>query len=123
MTPNDDEALARLRVALHAIADRTPISGGRLDAVSAAATERRTHPTVTIVSAAAAVAAIAAVSAVVVGAHSGGSRAISPGAGGSKAPTVAPTLTPTLTPTRVASPEVTKADQASRGVPTPSSWP
>ena len=30
MTPNDDEALARLRAALHTVADRTPISGGRL---------------------------------------------------------------------------------------------
>ena len=60
MTPSDDEALARLRAALRTIADRTPISGGRLDEISVAATERRSRPTVTIVSAAAAVAAIAA---------------------------------------------------------------
>ncbi len=33
MTPNDDEVLARLRAALHTVADRTPISGGRLEEV------------------------------------------------------------------------------------------
>ena len=98
MTPSDDEALARLRAALHTIADRTPISGGRIDEISVAATERRSRPTVTIVSAAAAVAAIAAVSAVVVGAHSGASRAILPSSGGSES------LTPTPIPSTVASP-------------------
>jgi hypothetical protein len=97
MTPSDDEALARLRAALHTIADRTPISGGRLDEISVAATERRSRPTVTIVSAAAAVAAIAAVSALVVGAHSGASRAILPSSGGSES------LTPTPIPSTVAS--------------------
>ena len=101
MTPNDDEALARLRAALHTIADRTPISGGRLNEVSVAATEKRNRPVVTIVSAAAAVAAIAAVSAVVVGTHSNASRAILPGAAGSDS------LTPTPIPSPVASPTPT----------------
>jgi hypothetical protein len=98
MTPNDDEALARLRAALHTIADRTPISGGRLNEVSVAATEKRNRPVVTIVSAAAAVAAIAAVSAVAVGAHSNASHAILPGAAGSDS------LTPTPIPSAIASP-------------------
>jgi hypothetical protein len=105
MTPSDDEALARLRAALHTIADRTPISGGRLDEISVAATERRSRPTVTIVSAAAAVAAIAAVSAVVVGAHSGASRAILPGSGGadSSTPTPVPSPVASAVPSPVAS--------------------
>jgi len=94
MTPDDDEALARLRAALHTIADRTPISGGRLHEISVAATGKRTPPTVTIVSAAAAVAAIAAVSAVVVGAHSGASHAILPGAAGSDSSTPTPVPSP-----------------------------
>ena len=94
MTPDDDEMLARLRAALHTIANRTPISGGRLDEVSVAASEKRSRPVVTIVSAAAAVAAIAAVSAVVVGTHSDASRTILPSSGGSDS----------LTPTPVASP-------------------
>jgi hypothetical protein len=108
MTPTDDEALARLRAALHTIADRTPISGGRLNEVSVAATEKRNRPVVTIVSAAAAVAAIAAVSAVVVGTHSDASRAILPGSAGpdsltptpiaSASPIASPTPTITATP-------------------------
>ena len=98
MTPNDDEALARLRAALHTIADRTPISGGRLNEVSVAAGEKRNRPVVTIVSAAAAVAAIAAVSAVVVGTHSNASRSIVPGAGGAES------STPTPIPSVIASP-------------------
>jgi hypothetical protein len=87
MTPDDDEALARLRAALRTIASRTPISAGRLDEISVAATETRNRPVVTIVSAAAAVAAIAAVTAVVAAAHSDGSHPILPGAGGSESPT------------------------------------
>ena len=98
MTPTDDEALARLRAALHTIADRTPISGGRLNEVSVAAGEKRNRPVVTIVSAAAAVAAIAAVSAVVVGAHSNASRSILPAAGGAES------STPTPIPSAIASP-------------------
>jgi hypothetical protein len=98
MTPNDDEALARLRAALHSIADRTPISGGRLNEVSVAAGEKHNRPVVTIVSAAAAVAAIAAVSAVVVGAHSNASRSILPAAAGAES------STPTPNPSTVASP-------------------
>ena len=106
MTPDDDEALARLRAALHTIANRTPISGGRLDEISVAASEKRSRPVVTIVSAAAAVAAIAAVSAVVVGAHSDASRAILPSSGGSDS----------LTPTPVASPIASAVPSA---VPSP----
>ncbi len=98
-TPNDDEALARLRAALHTIADRTPISGGRLNEVSVAASEKRNRPVVTIVSAAAAVAAIAAVSAVVVGAHSDASRSIQPGAGGAESSTPTPVPSPVASPT------------------------
>ncbi|HEY3926171.1 MAG TPA: hypothetical protein VGL75_16535 [Acidothermaceae bacterium] len=94
MTPNDDEALARLRAALHNVADRTPISGGRLNEVSVAAGEKQNRPVVTIVSAAAAVAAIAAVSAVVVGTHSNASRAILPGAPGSGSSTPTPVASP-----------------------------
>jgi hypothetical protein len=82
MTPDDDEALARLRAALHTIADRTPISGGRLDEVAVAATEKRTGPVVTIVSAAAAVAAIAAVTAVVANSRAGGLQPNRAGSGG-----------------------------------------
>ncbi len=104
MTPDDDEALARLRAALHTIANRTPISGGRLDEISVAASEKRSRPVVTIVSAAAAVAAIAAVSAVVVGAHSDASRAILPSSGGSDS----------LTPTPVASPIASAVPSAVR---------
>lgn len=85
MTPTDDEALTRLRAALHTVADRTPISGGRLDEISIVGGEKQSRPIVTIVSAAAAVAAIAAVSAVVVGVHSSGSRALLPASGGSVA--------------------------------------
>ena len=98
MTRSDDEALARLRAALHAIADRTPISGGRVNDISVAANEKPNRPVVTIVSAAAAVAAIAAVSAVVVGTHSNASRAILPAAGGAES------LTPTPIPSANASP-------------------
>ncbi len=94
MTP-DDEALARLRAALHTIANRTPISGGRLDEISVAASEKRSRPVVTIVSAAAAVAAIAAVSAVVVGTHSDASRVILPSSGGSDSLTPTPVASPT----------------------------
>jgi hypothetical protein len=108
MTPNDDEALARLRAVLHTIADRTPISGGRLNEVSVAAGEKRNRPVVTIVSAAAAVAAIAAVSAVVVGTHSDASRAVLPAAGGS------------LTPTPVASPVAQSATPTVNVTPSPS---
>jgi hypothetical protein len=102
MTPNDDEALARLRAALHTIADRTPISGGRLSEVSVAASEKPSRPVVTIVSAAAAVAAIAAVSAVVVGAHSNASRAILPGSGGAESSAPTPIPSPVASP--IASP-------------------
>ena len=114
MTPEDDEALARLRAALHTVANRTPISGGRLDEISVAASEKRSRPVVTIVSAAAAVAAIAAVSAVVVGTHSDASRAILPAAGGDSgvpgtpAPQSAtPTVTVTPSPSPVGTPTVT----------------
>ena len=93
MTP-DDEALARLRAALHTVANRTPISGGRLDEISLAAIEKRSRPVVTIVSAAAAVAAIAAVSAVVVGTHSDTSRTILPSSGGSDSSTPTPVASP-----------------------------
>jgi hypothetical protein len=114
MTP-DEDALARLRAALHTIADRTPISGGRLDEISFAAGEKRARPTVTIVSAAAAVAAIAAISAVVVGTHSAGSRSVVPAAGGESAvpgspsgpgptPTISLTPSPVPTPTITATP-------------------
>jgi hypothetical protein len=123
MTP-DDDALARLRAALHTIADGTPISGGRLDEISVAGAEKRSRPVVTIVSAAAAVAAIAAVSAVVVGTHSDASRAILPAAGGdsgvpaSPAPQSAtpqsatpqsatPTVTVTPSPSPVGTPTIT----------------
>ncbi len=119
MTPNDDEALARLRAALHTIADRTPISGGRLNEVSVAATERHNRPVVTIVSAAAAVAAIAAVSAVVVGAHTNASRSILPGAGGVDSSTRTAIPSPIASPvaSAVASPVASRA--ASGVVPTP----
>jgi hypothetical protein len=115
MTP-DDEALARLRAALHTIADRTPISGGRVDEIAVAAAEKRSRPVVTIVSAAAAVAAIAAVSAVVVGAHSNASRATLPGAGGAESLT--PTASPVASPvaSAVASPV---ASLAASAVPSP----
>jgi hypothetical protein len=103
-TPTDDEALARLRAALHTIADRTPISGGRLNEVSVAAGEKRNRPVVTIVSAAAAVAAIAAVSAVVVGTHSDASRSILPGAGGAQSLTPSPIASPVPTPTVTVTP-------------------
>jgi hypothetical protein len=110
MTPTDEEALARLRAALHTIADRTPISGGHLFEVSVAAAEKRNRPVVTIVSAAAAVAAIAAVSAVVVGAHSDASRAILPGSAG----------TDSLTPPPVASPVPQSATPTVTVTPSPS---
>ncbi|HZV26115.1 MAG TPA: hypothetical protein VFG00_07480 [Acidothermaceae bacterium] len=103
MTP-DDEALARLRAALHTIADRTPISAGRLNEVSVAATERHNRPVVTIVSAAAAVAAIAAVSAVVVGTHSSASHAILPGAAGAESSTPTPIASPVASPVASAVP-------------------
>jgi len=101
MTPNDDEALARLRAALHTIAGRTPISAGRLGEISVAATEKPHRPVVTIVSAAAAVAAIAAVSAVVAATHSDASHPILPGAGGSESSTPSPVASPV--PSSVAS--------------------
>jgi hypothetical protein len=96
-----------LRAALHAIADRTPINGGRLNEVSVAAGEKRNRPVVTIVSAAAAVAAIAAVSAVVVGTHSNASHAIAPSAGGADSSTPTPVASPvpqTATPTVTVTP-------------------
>ena len=120
MTPTDDEALARLRAALHTIADRTPISGGRLNEVSVAAGEKHNRPVVTIVSAAAAVAAIAAVSAVVVGTHSNASHAILPGAAGTDS------LTPTPIPSPVASatPTITVTPSPSpTGTPTITATP
>lgn len=117
MTRNDDEALARLRAALHTIADRTPISGSRVNEVSVAATETRNRPVVTIVSAAAAVAAIAAVSAVVVGTHSNASRSILPGAGGAESST--PTPIPSATASAVASPVASLAAQVVAPTPTP----
>jgi hypothetical protein len=110
MTPTDDEALARLRAALHTIADRTPISAGRLDEISVAATEKRNRPVVTIVSAAAAVAAIAAVSAVVVGTHPDAAHTILPGSGGlqSSTPSAVPSPVPSSA-TSVAPGEVVPA--------------
>ena len=122
MTPDDDEALARLRAALHTIADRTPISGGRLNEVSVAATEKRNRPVVTIVSAAAAVAAIAAVSAVVVGTHSNASRSILPGAGGAESSTPTPVASPIASPVAspVGSPVASPVASLAAPVPTPS---
>lgn len=111
MTPNDDEVLARLRAALRTVADRTPISGGRLEDVWAAPAQKNPRPMVTIVSAAAAVAAIAAVTAVVASTHSAGSQSLLPGAAalsGVQSPTptvtVAPSPVPSPTPTRTATP-------------------
>jgi hypothetical protein len=112
MTPNDDDVLARLRAALHTVADRTPISGGRLDEAWAAPGAKQSRPVVTIVSAAAAVAAIAAVTAVVVGDHTSASHSVLPasdgGAGVSGSP-AAQSATPTITatPSPVASPTPT----------------
>jgi hypothetical protein len=113
MTPTDDEALARLRAALHTIAGRTPISAGRLDEISVAATEKRNRPVVTIVSAAAAVAAIAAVSAVVVGTHPDAAHPILPGTGGLGS------ATPSAAPSPLASPVPSSATSVAPGVVAP----
>jgi hypothetical protein len=118
MTPSDDEVLARLRAALHTVADRTPISGGRLDDAWAAPAAKQARPVVAIVSAAAAVAAIAAVTAVVASTHAADSRNVLPAAGGgvgvsgsaaaqSATPTIMATPSPGLaipTPTITATP-------------------
>jgi hypothetical protein len=118
MTRSDDEALARLRAALHTIADRTPISGGRVNEISVAAAEKPNRPVVTIVSAAAAVAAIAAVSAVVVGTHSNASRATLPAAGDAESST--PAQIPSANASPVASPTPTITATPS---PSPSGTP
>jgi endoglucanase len=112
MTPNDDDVLARLRAALQAVADRTPISGDRLEDVWAAPTQKHSRPVVTIVSAAAAVAAIAAVTAVMVGDHTAGSRSVLPASAGQSGVTgspvaQSPTPTITMTPSPVPSPTPT----------------
>jgi endoglucanase len=112
MTPNDDEVLARLRAALQAVADRTPISAGRLEDVWAAPAQKHSRPMVTIVSAAAAVAAIAAVTAVVVGDHTAGSRSVLPASAGESGVTASPvaqspTPTITMTPSPIPSPTPT----------------
>ncbi len=82
MTLSDDEVLARVRIALHSVADRTPISAGRIDDVWTTPYEKRPRPTVTIVSAAAAVAAIAAVAAVAANTRSSDSPRVLPAAAG-----------------------------------------
>jgi hypothetical protein len=107
MTPNDDEVLARLRAALQAVADRTPISGGGLEDVWAAPDQKRSRPMVTIISAAAAVAAIAAVTAVVAGTHSAGSQSVVPASAGESSGLASPTPTITMTPSPVPSPTPT----------------
>ena len=102
MTPSDDEVLARLRAALHTVADRTPISGGRPDDAWAAPAVKQARPVVAIVSAAAAVAAIAAVSAVVASTHAADSRNVLPAAGGGVGVSGSPaaqSATPTITAT------------------------
>jgi hypothetical protein len=112
MTPSDDDVLTRLRAALHAVADRTPISGGRLDDAWAAPAAKQGRPVVAIVSAAAAVAAIAAVTAVVVGDHTPALRSAASGgelgAAASPAPQSAtPTITATPSPTPGPTPTIT----------------
>jgi hypothetical protein len=107
MTPDDDEVLARLRAALRTVADRTPISGGRLEDVWAAPAQKHPRPMVTIVSAAAAVAAIAAVTAVVAGTHSAGSQTLVPASAGESSGLGSPTPTVTVAPSPVPSPTPT----------------
>ncbi|HEY0870824.1 MAG TPA: hypothetical protein VGD55_10535 [Acidothermaceae bacterium] len=108
MTPNDDEVLARLRAALRTVAERTPISGGRLEDVWAAPAQKHSRPMVTIVSAAAAVAAIAAVTAVLADTHSAGSQSLVPAsAGESSESSLSPTPTVTVAPSPVPSPTPT----------------
>jgi hypothetical protein len=123
MTASDDEVLARLRAALQTVADRTPMSGGRLEEVWAAPAQKRSRPMVTIVSAAAAVAAIAAVTAVVVGDHTAGSRSVLPASAGesgatgsSVAQSPTPTITMTPSPSPVPSPTPTITVTPSPGV-------
>jgi hypothetical protein len=112
MTPSDDEVLARLRAALHTVADRTPISGGRPDDAWAAPGTKQSRPVVAIVSAAAAVAAIAAVTAVIASTHAADSRNVLPasegaaGASGSQGSSAPESATATATMTAAPSPVV-----------------
>lgn len=117
MTPSDDDVLARLRISLHTIADRTPISSARSTTLAALTEQSPSRSLVTVFSAAAAVAAMVAVAAVVANAHSGTHGTVQPGAGGlagppagaasSAAPSVSPVAsvapTPSSSPTPVAS--------------------
>lgn len=110
MTPSDDEVLARLRLSLRAVADRTPISAGRSTTLAALAEHPPSRSLVTAFSAAAAVAAMVAVAAVVANAHSGGHGSAQPGAGGLAGPaaglgsSAAPSAVASLAPTPPSSP-------------------